>query len=185
MPVLLKKAHPVNHQDRERGSRNQVHFSSRDFSKNPNILSNCTEQFWSTSPCYKFSWTGPENVSFFVGNFLALALVLVCLYWIFLWNGCLIISQTPVLSNRAADMTLTERHFFQVLVPAAQAYLFWQLDNRHPIHHKGNTSSLLVAFLFIEQVEKVFHCSIQWHAFCCCILLAYTKFNQWCHFKRF
>lgn len=47
----------MNCQDREKGSRNQIHFSSRDFSKNPNILRNCTEQFWSTSPCYKFSWT--------------------------------------------------------------------------------------------------------------------------------
>lgn len=59
---------------------------------------------------------------FFVGNFFwhLSPCLCVCIEYFFGMGGSLFcaLPQTPAPSSRAADMTLTERQFFQVLVPA-------------------------------------------------------------------
>lgn len=143
------KVHPINCQDRETGTCDQIHFSWKDFSKNPNILHNCTEQFWSTAPCYKFSWIW-KCFFFFVENFLdiwALACVFVLNISLEWARYIALQPQTAALSNSAADMTLTELPLVWVLVHASTFIL--ATGQPSPRGHTPRKQFIIIVWLLL------------------------------------
>lgn len=83
-------------------------------------------------------------------------------------------SQTPLLSNRAADVTLTELHFSQVLVPAG----IFVMATGQPLPQKQFIIVVWLLSYFLSMQQAQYSIYDKLHELCWCLLLVYMTLKS-------